>query len=612
MNKTKLRWHSISFKQIALVFFAISLFVLHTSCKNTATNSQNTYTSTRPEKQYSVEGANSESIDFKMILIEGATATLGSETQKDNKEHTIKLNSYWIGETEVTQELWKAVMQENLSYFDGSDEEDGAKKPSEGEVQAKRPAEWVTWYECIAFCNELTKKMNEGDDGECVYTVSGHAYNIEDADKKLSPQINMRKKGFRLPTEAEWEWAEKGGTNDNWAGCNDEENLVSYAWFRDNSEGKTHEVKKKKPNGYGLYDMNGNVFEWCWDWWGDVSGEMPDNYTGHSSGVARIIRGGAYETKGSEIVVAFRNGNRPETALQFLGLRLACRAETQNTKPDLPLTPTIETKEHKVGSITFKTIGITSTNAATLGDESVEGNPIHTVGLSSYAIGETEVTQELWQEVMQENPSHFVGAEEDKKVAEGEEQNKRPVENINWYLAIAFCNELTKRVSSEAECVYTTDGHIYTKEDASNEKEPIMDVNKKGFRLPTEAEWEWAAKAGNTQHIWAGCNDGEAVQNYSWFNQNSNYRTHEIKKKEANAYGLYDMSGNVFEMCWDWDGDINGDMQNDYAGPKTGEYRILRGGSCAYSKEHSKTAYRMRAFPKDAILDLGIRVVCKL
>ena len=72
------------------------------------------------------------------------------------------------------------------------------------------------------------------------------------------------------------------------------------------------------------------------------------------------------------------------------------------------------------------------------------------------------------------------------------------------------------------------------------------------------------------------------------------------------------MSGNVFEMCWDWDGLLDGDMQNDYAGPTTGEYRILRGGSCAYSKEHSKTAYRMRAFPKDAILDLGIRVVCKL
>ena len=194
MNKTKLRWCSISFKQIALVFFAISFFVLHTSCKSTVTNSHNT--STRIEKQYNVEDTNSKTIDFKMILIECATATLGSETQNDNREHTIKLNSYWIGETEVTQGLWKAVMQENLSYFDGSDEEDGAKKPSEGEVQAKRPAEWVTWYECIAFCNELTKKMNEGDDSECVYTVSGHAYNIEDADNKLSPQMNMKKRDF--------------------------------------------------------------------------------------------------------------------------------------------------------------------------------------------------------------------------------------------------------------------------------------------------------------------------------------------------------------------------------------------------------------------------------
>ena len=603
MSKTKLKWKSIIFKQIALVFFTISFFVLYSSCKGSVNTHENT--ENELEKQYSVQG-----VDFKMILIEGANATLGSETQSDNKEHTIKLDSYWIGETEVTQELWNAIMPKNLSYFDGSDEE---KAPSEGEIQLRRPVEWITWFEAVAFCNELTKKINGGDDGECVYTLEGRCYTLDDAKEDKRPITNMGKKGFRLPTEAEWEWAAKGGANDSWAGCNDEEVLKDYAWFRDNSEGYTHEVKKKKPNAYGLYDMNGNVFEWCGDWWGDITSEMPDNYTGPSSGIARVIRGGAYETKATEMLTYYRAGLRYDIpALQFLGLRLACRAETQNIKPDLPLTPTIETKEHKVGSITFKTIGIASTNAATLGDESVEGNPIHTIGLSSYAIGETEVTQELWQEIMQENPSHFVGTEKEKKVAEGEEQNRRPVENINWYLAIAFCNELTKRVSSEAECVYTTGGHIYTKEDASNKKEPIMDMSKKGFRLPTEAEWEWAAKGGNTQHIWAGCNDGETVKNYSWFNQNSNYRTHEIKKKEANGYGLYDMSGNVFEMCWDWDGDINVDMQNNYAGPTTGEYRVVRGGSCAYSKDHSKVAYRMRSLPTDSILDLGIRVVCKL
>ena len=263
------------------------------------------------DKTYTVGG-----ISFTMKGIAAVTnKNVGhADYSSNNDVHTVSLTAYRIGETEVTQELWEKVMGNNPSSFSSS--------PESGEVQEKRPVERVSWYDCIAFCNELTKQAGLGE-SQCVYSVEGHIYGTADAVAKKVPEMDMSKKGFRLPTEAEWEWAAKGGTENEWAGTDKENELKDYAWYNANSGNKTHEVKKKQANGYGLYDMSGNVWEWCWDWYGTLPNPLPEDYSGAVSGSFRVGRGGSWGNGANFAARAFRVSNYPDYASVDLGLRVA-------------------------------------------------------------------------------------------------------------------------------------------------------------------------------------------------------------------------------------------------------------------------------------------------
>ncbi len=239
------------------------------------------------EKSVSVsvngDGAiNVNGVEFNMIFVEGGTFQMGATSEQgsdayDNEKpvHQVTLSDYYIGETEVTQELWQAVMGSNPSDFNTSNQ---------------LPVELVTWNDCQTFItrlNELTGKQ------------------------------------FRLPTEAEWEYAARGGNLSQgytYSGSND---INAVAWYRDNSDDMTHEVGTKAPNELGIYDMTGNVEEWCQDWYGSYSSDAQTNPTGPSSGSRRVYRGGFCWTPVWGCRVSYRFSCKPSDTYNYIGLRLA-------------------------------------------------------------------------------------------------------------------------------------------------------------------------------------------------------------------------------------------------------------------------------------------------
>ena len=211
--------------------------------------------------------------------------------------------------------------------------------------------------------------------------------------------------------------------------------------------------------------------------------------------------------------------------------------------------------------------------------------PVHSVTVSSFLMAKYEVTQALYQTVIGSNPSSFTG------------DTSRPVETVSWYDAVAFCNALSA-LESLAAC-YSINGTTVT-----------VDFTKNGYRLPTEAEWEYAARGG-TASLGYRYSGSYAPGDVGWYATNSGNTTHPVGTKAANELGIYDMSGNVWEWCWDWYASYGSLAQTDPTGATSGSDRVLRGGSWYTYADSLRCASRSYYFlsPADRDYGIGFRVV---
>jgi len=504
----------------------------------------------------------------EMVRVRGGTFTMGctpeqgSDCADDERQaHQVTLNDFYIGRYEVTQAQWQAVMGRDIR--DISDFR-----------RHNLPVESVSWTRV----QEFIKRLNERTGGN-----------------------------YRLPTEAEWEYAARGGNQSRGYKYSGSNSIEDVAWYEGNSGKKTYPVGTKSANELGLHDMTGNVAELVQDWFGDYDSNAQTNPNGPSSGSSRVNRGGGWNANTITAQVSDRDNALPNIAKSSLGFRLArssnaeARANREVFIPDVAgMTQaeavfTITEAGLTLGTLLRENHGAVSEDIVTNQDPSAgtsatrgaavnirvsygsvidvddmvlvrggtftmgctpeqgsdcyyDERPAHQVTLSDFYIGKYEVTQAQWKAVMGNNYSSFRG------------DDNLPVVNVSWYDVQYFISKLNERAVGN-------------------------------YRLPTEAEWEYAARGGNQSrgYKYSGSN---SIEDVAWYEDNSGKKIHPVRTKSANELGIHDMSGNVAEWVYDTYGSYSAGAQINPQGPSWSSARVHRGGSWHTDARRARSSVR--------------------
>ncbi len=524
-------------------------------------------------KVYSVD-----SVSFKMIYVQGGTFKMGGQHQypdQDNYDpnyttnvagpvHSVTLDDYAIGETEVTEALWVKIMGNSYVTPD-----------------FKKIYNW---------------KNNRTD-----YPIGGIEYDL--ITTEFLPKLNalgLLPEGyeFALPTEAQWEFAARGGIHSKkyfYAGSD----LIDFvAWYKGNSDNSIHPIKQKLPNELGLYDINGNMKEWCEDFYGWYGSEPLINPLGCEKGTNRVLRDFDYQSSLSLTGLSCRAGSATSSCPQD-GFRLVIRpigygyVPEHNVEPKHPTftqdPEILTTKEYTIGDATFKMVYVEGgkfLRGAQKEDSTADNyyqyaravGPVHEVTLSDFAIGETEVTQAIWTAVMGEPYPAW-----NEKDGLGD---NIPAYHVSYDLIM---DKFLPKLNS-------------------------LGLLPEGFHftLPSEAQWEYAAKGGKETHnyLYAGSEDPTEVAWECYFHPYVVKGAQPVAKKKANELGLYDMSGNVSEWCLDWYAEYDPTDNINPQGSESGAEKTFRGGNYDGSSAGAVNVYFRTVMNPNADKEyIGFRLV---
>ena len=517
----------------------------------------------------------------------------------------ILTQSFYLGIHEVTQADYEKVMGHNSSHFvpmgQGKDRIAGI------DSTASHPVEQVSWNDGADFC----AKLSEQEKLKPFYVRAGET---------ITPLDGM---GYRFPTEAEWEFACRSGTTTKyWVGDKDED-LAHAGWFGGSSLLRTHAAGELKANPFGLFDVHGNVWEWVQDGWEPnyyrqfQEKHAIDPTSTTSTRSQRVIRGGDWLNPASFCRSSDRDVGAPTRRDAVIGFRVslpvdAVRQVLKVTGPGVPKSsvttesdiatatswhdwpvdapkPAIvpfdaeQATQHQEAWAKYLNVPVEYTNSIGMKfrlippGEFMMGNgyfgPQHKVVLTRpFYVGVHEVSQRFYALVMGENPSSFRSMENKADALD------HPVENVSWNQTNEFCNKLNLQ-------------------------------NPQSYRLLSEAEWEFVCRAGTITTYHSG-NEESDLRRVGWCGKNAEGKTHSVGELRANAFGVHDMHGNVWELCRDrFKHPYEAKPEEiDPAGPAQGDTRLIRGGSWESSPLSWTTAARGSFAQESTGKDVGFRV----